>query len=104
MNFSAIVNRRSILVGLLLMASTVFAADSSYRLEVDGLACPFCAYGIEKKLNAVPDVERIETDIREGVVIVTMEDGAVLDESTAKQAVREAGFTLRGFKRVSPDG
>lgn len=104
MNMKVVTAPRIVFVlGLLLMVSEVFAAGLNYRIEVDGLACPFCAYGIEKKLNAVQGVERVETDIREGVVIVIMQDGAVLDESVAKQAVKEAGFTLRGFKRISPD-
>ena len=83
-------------------ATAAFAAGSSYRLEVAGLACPFCAYGIEKKLGALDGVERLETNIKEGTVVVTMKDGAALDEATAKQAVKDAGFTLNGFKQVSP--
>lgn len=83
--------------------TTALAAGPSYRIEVAGLACPFCAYGIEKKLNAVEGVERLETNIKEGTVIVTMKDGATLDEATAKQAVKDAGFTLNGFEQV-PSG
>jgi hypothetical protein len=30
-------------------ATAAFAAGSSYRIEVAGLACPFRAYDIEKK-------------------------------------------------------
>jgi copper chaperone CopZ len=78
-------------------AASAWAAVASYRLQVDGLACPFCAYGIEKKLTALDGVEKVETHIREGAVIVTMEDGASLDEATAKRAVEAAGFTLDGF-------
>jgi mercuric ion binding protein len=78
------------------------AEGASYRLEVDGLACPFCAYGVEKKLNALHGVERLETNIKEGAVIVTMKDGAELDEASARQAVKDAGFTLNGFKQESP--
>lgn len=101
MNLKATLNRTAIALSLLLLASGVFAAGSSYRIDVAGLACPFCAYGIEKKLNAVPGVERVETNIKQGVVIVTMKEGVVLDETAAKQAVKQAGFTLKGFKRVS---
>jgi mercuric ion binding protein len=103
MNFKVVLNRTTIALSVMLLASNVLAAGPSYRIEVAGLACPFCAYGIEKKLNAVAGVERVETNIREGVVMVTMQDGAVLDEPVAKQAVKEAGFTLKGFKRVSPE-
>jgi mercuric ion binding protein len=103
MVIKATINRIAIALSLLLLASSVFAAGPSYRIEVAGLACPFCAYGIEKKLNAVPGVERVATDIKAGVVIVTMKDGAVLDEAAAKQAVKDAGFTLKGFKPVSSE-
>ena len=102
MNFKT-ADRTAIWLGLMLLASSVYAAGPSYRIEVDGLACPFCAYGIEKKLNASPGVERVETDIKHGVVIVTMDDGAALDETAAKRAVKEAGFTLKGFKRASSE-
>lgn len=101
-NFKFSFYRTAIALGLMLLASGAFAAGPSYRIEVDGLACPFCAYGIEKKLNAVEGVERVETDIGQGVVIVTMDEGAVLDETAAKQAVKEAGFTLKRFKPVPP--
>ena len=83
------------------MATAALAAGPSYQIEVAGLACPFCAYGIEKKLNAIDGVERVETNIRAGTVTVTMKDGARLDRATAERAVRAAGFTLRGLRLVT---
>ena len=71
-----------------------------YTLQADGVACPFCAYGIEKQLGAIEGVEAVETDIKSGTVIVTMQDGATLNEAAAKEAVEAAGFTLRGFERA----
>ncbi len=82
---------------LLLLLPMANAASPVYSLKVDGLACPFCAYGIEKKLSAIDGVEKIDVDIKEGQVIVTMADGASLSEERARQAVTEAGFTLRAF-------
>ena len=35
-------------LALMLFAATAALADSHvYKLYVDGLACPFCAYGVE---------------------------------------------------------
>jgi mercuric ion binding protein len=102
MNFKAILNRTAIALSAMLLAAGVLAAGPSYRIEVAGLACPFCAYGIEKKLNAVPGVEHVETNIKAGTVTVTMKDGATLDKATAEQAVKDAGFTLNGFKQAAP--
>jgi len=76
------------------------AAGPSYRIEVAGLACPFCAYGIEKKLLALDGVETVETELKDGVVVVAMREGAALDEATAKQAVEAAGFTLEAFEPI----
>jgi copper chaperone CopZ len=88
-----------VLLAALLTVTAALAAAPSYRLKVDGLACPFCAYGIEKKLSAVPGVAGVQTSIKQGSVIVTMKDGATLSQTAAQRAVRAAGFTLRGFSR-----
>ncbi len=82
-------------------AAAARAAAPTYRIEVAGLACPFCAYGIEKRLNAIEGVERLETNIKEGTVIITMRDRATLDKAAVDEAVREAGFTLNRFEKVT---
>ena len=88
-----------LVLGLMLFAATAVLADSHvYKLHVDGLACPFCAYGVEKKVGALKGVETVEIDIESGLVAVTVADDATLDEATAKRAVDEAGFTLRKFE------
>ncbi len=78
-------------------------AAEVYRLHVDGLACPFCAYGVEKKVGGLDGVERVDIDIDEGLVAVTMAEGSTLDEATAKRAVDEAGFTLRAFEAAKTE-
>lgn len=88
----------ALLVPLLIFAGTALADEVQYRLQVKGLACPFCAYGIEKQLHKVASVSAVDTHIKDGAVIVTMEDGATLDESTARKAVKAAGFTLGSFR------
>lgn len=100
------VTRITIVLGLFLsMAITAaLAAQNQYRIRVNGLSCPFCAYGIEKKLNQVPGVASLDTDIAKGAVIVTMKDGARLDRAVAAKAVREAGFSLGGFEEVRKSG
>jgi len=88
---------------LLLLTAAALAAGPSYRIEVDGLACPFCAYGIEKKLSAIVGVERLETNLEDGSVRVTMQDGMTLDEAAAREAVTAAGFSLRRFARLQSE-
>ncbi len=84
----------------LLLAATAFAAPTAYRLKVDGLACPFCAYGIEKKLKHSAGVEDVTVDINAGLVTVRMAEGATLSEEAARRIVKDAGFSLRGFEEA----
>ncbi len=87
---------------LILLAITAAAtpawAAKIYKIKVDGLACPFCAYGIEKKLMAVPGVKSLGISINKGIVTVTMREGATLSKATANRAVKNAGFTMRSFR------
>ena len=91
---------RTALLLLGLLAAPAWAAQGAniYNVGVDGLGCPFCAYGVEKKVGGLKGVETVEIEIEDGLVAVTLADGATLDEATAKQAVDEAGFTLRKFE------
>jgi len=85
---------------LLIPLTMANAAPPAYALQVDGLACPFCAYGIEKKLSSIKGVATIDVDIKKGQVIVTMTEGVDLPEQLAREKVKDAGFTLRSFAPV----
>ncbi len=93
---------RALAFGLVLiaLAGVARAAPPAYALGVDGLACPFCAYGIEKQLHKLDGVARIDIDIARGQVLVRLTEGSVLDEATARAAIERAGFTLREFEQV----
>lgn len=100
MNFVKVARRMLLATSLALLANGVWAAPPTYQLHVDGLSCPFCAYGLEKKLGAVNGVQGLETNVKDGTVTVTMKDGVPLDEASARKAVKEAGFSLRKLEEV----
>jgi len=85
-----------LITGLLVltMAQTALAATTEYLIRVDGLACPYCAYGIEKKLNELEGVKFIDMDLEKGVVTVETYD-VKLEETQLKQLFQDAGFTYR---------
>lgn len=93
----------AIVVLSVLWTAAAFADEVQYEVGVDGLACPFCAYGIEKKLSSVDGVHDIVVDITKGVVIVTMAEGAELSEQLAREKVKDAGFSVRSFVRAAED-
>ena len=74
-------------------ATSALASVGEVRLYVDGLACPFCTFGIEKSLKKVPGVVSLETTIRTGLVRIQLEPGARLDPAGLNEAIRKAGFT-----------
>ena len=79
---------------VLLWSSMTLAAGTQYDLRVDGLSCPFCAYGIEKKLKKTEGVESVDIDLHRGLVIVKTREGVKLTEAQMKRLVKDAGFTL----------
>ncbi len=64
------------------------------ELEVSGMACPFCAFGIEKKLRAVPGVSEVTIFLDDGRIQLAFlpENDAVPDD--IEGAVEKAGFKL----------
>lgn len=93
----------SLVLGLsLVVASAIYAGPPTYRIHVDGLACPFCAYGLEKRLKKVDGVKEIEADIGAGTITVTMAEGKTLGKEQARKAVKKAGFTLGDFEEITP--
>jgi copper chaperone CopZ len=85
---------------LLTLALPAWSTEFRYVLRVDGLACPYCVYGIEKKIKALDGVEKASVEIRlnDGVLAFEASTDRPIDEATLKQLVNDAGFTLRGLK------
>ena len=79
----------------LIWSVSALAAGTQYQMRVDGLACPYCAYGIEKKLNAIDGVEKIDFDLENGLVIVNVIEGVKLSDEQMTQLFDDAGFSYR---------
>lgn len=68
---------------------------NAYVLQVDGLACPFCAFGIEKEFSRQPGVTNTNVNLANGVLIVTVKPGTRFTDAQLKQVVHAAGFVLK---------
>ena len=90
----------ALLLPLLLWSAAASGDGVRYVMRVDGLACPYCAYGIEKKLQQIEGVERIDIDLDEGQVVVEARDGTELTESQMTTLFRDAGFTYRSMTKT----
>ena len=90
--------RAFVLVVPFLFASSGAYADSTvYQIGVDGMACPFCVYGVEKQLSKVDGVTEVETELKTGTILMSVSEGVPVDEEAIRQAITDAGFTMRSF-------
>lgn len=83
-----------LMLGLLLPAKAADAELFSAELRVNGLSCPFCAFGIEKKLLGVPGVREVEVFLDEGRIALRFEPDNAATVSELEKAVEKAGFKL----------
>ncbi len=82
---------------LSLLAQETSPPDSAQQIivRVDGASCPFCAFGLEKRLGHLEGVADVKIEMKAGKAIVTLKEGATVSEEALRQAVDEAGFTAR---------
>ena len=102
------------LLSLLILSGIIFAAvvsdakvirpsaekgENKIYIRADGLACYFCAYGMERFFKKSGRIAWYDMDMKEGIVEVGFIKGKpILDVKTLKQYVYDAGFTPRGIK------
>ena len=84
---------------LLVLPPSAGRAEILYsELRINGLVCPFCAFGIEKKLRNVEGVERVTVLLDEGVVQLEFAERNAVTFGELRDAVSAAGFELAGLK------
>ncbi len=67
---------------------------------VHGLSCPFCTYGLEKKLKKVAGVQKVETNLAAGSATLILAEGSNFSLDAIRAAVRKAGFTPDEIRMV----
>jgi len=88
-----------LLVAPLAPANAQESSTQSATIQVDGLSCPFCAYGLEKHLKKVNGVKGVEINMKSGKATVILKSGMQVDDAALTEAVKKAGFTARGITR-----
>ena len=81
----------------LLIALVTLPARAEIRsaeLRVNGLTCPFCVFGIEKKLRKVDGVREVEVLLDEGRIRLAFAAENTATVTALERAVDDAGFEL----------
>ncbi len=89
----------SIVLGLVLGLSAIPARAEMRAAEllVNGMSCPFCAFGIEKKLRHVSGVNEVEVLLDEGRIRLVLPAENTATVRDIGNAVDDAGFKLSGL-------
>ena len=77
----------------LFLIPVAYSRFLSVTVAVDGMACPFCAYGVEKKLKKVVGVGSISIDMESGKATLTAAEDSSIDLPGVPVAIRKSGFT-----------
>lgn len=85
-------------LALLIFPLTATAEKAKVTVRVDGLSCPFCAYGLEKKLKKMEGVEEFFIHLESGKIEIIISDEALYNKDKVEELVKEAGFTPKGIK------
>ena len=93
---------KNLILGLVLFAagSGMVLADTIYTMRVDGLACPYCAYGVEKKLKKIDGIKTVTVDLDKGIVTAIADDKVVLTDEQMTKLFKDSGFTFRSMKKA----
>ena len=86
------------------------ALAEDYVINVNGIVCEFCAYGVSKKVAKLDFIDRSKYDdgvdvaIENQMVTIAVKDGAVLDKDALYEAIRDAGYDPVAIFLKTADG
>lgn len=94
----------SVLVAFLIASQLLTAvsamAATSIKAEVNGMVCAFCAKGIEKKLNAMPEGKGAFVDLKSRIVVLELKEGKDVAIEKFTQVIKDAGYTVSKVEKV----
>ncbi len=68
-------------------------------IKVEGLYCPFCAYGLEKQLKKLDGYQKVEVNLKHGVAELYVDSSAAISDTSIRKAVEDAGFDSASIER-----
>ena len=92
------------LLGLFLLSGLAIAGPQEVlEIDIAGMTCAFCAYGVEKNLGKLAGVEKAQVSLEAKKVRVVMKAGETPDETRIREIIRDAGFTPRESSRYTEE-
>lgn len=76
----------------------------AFTVQVDGLGCPFCAYGLEKKFKELKGIKNVKIEMETGVMNFDYPADKGLSIAQVEKQVEKAGYTPVTVDIVRSDG
>lgn len=86
---------------MMFLASPWVVAATSIKAEVNGMVCAFCAKGIEKKLNALPEKQAVWVDLKNRIVVLEIKEGQSVPIEKFTQVIQDAGYSVNSVEQVA---
>ena len=103
---------RQLLFAILLIAqfpTTQLSAQTlkfhdAFTVQVEGLGCAFCAYGLEKKFKELKALKKPAIDLETGIFTFQLPVDQSLSLEAVKKRVKQAGYTATRVQVQRADG
>lgn len=91
---------------LLFNSNEIFGQQERDQIEVqvDGLGCPFCAYGLEKKFKEFKGIKNVKIEMETGEFSFTYPSKKSISLEEIENQVDKAGYTAVTTKIIRADG
>ncbi len=95
----------SLLISILFILTAVAQKPmDKFEIQVDGLGCPFCAYGLEKKFKEFKGIKQVQIEIQTGDFKFEYPSEKQLTMDAIVNQVKKAGYTPKTAKIIRSNG
>ncbi|MBL4568271.1 MAG: heavy-metal-associated domain-containing protein [Flavobacteriaceae bacterium] len=64
------------------------------KIEIKGMACPYCAFGMEKKLKKISGVANVTIVLKKGLAYISTPINQKPTKELLKKIIIDSGFTV----------
>ncbi len=64
------------------------------KIEIKGMACPYCAFGMEKELKKVAGVDNVDIELKKGMAYISTPASQRPIKKNLESIITNAGFTV----------
>ena len=87
------------LIVLLMYAMPLMAThDQIVEIDLSGLSCSFCVYGLKKNLEKHAEIEKSEISLKQNKARIHLTPGATVTTEEIREIIKDAGFASGNFQ------